>query len=338
MIIHGLTTSTDMFIMPEHYNLVSYLLDNGYTDVWCLDMRMSNRHSYNLFPHRYSFDDIALFDYPPAIDIIRQHVGDRNLHVIAHCLGSVSFMMSLYGKAVDNLASVIVNSVALTPRVPKWSKVKLKMAPTMVEHVLGFPNLNPRWCEDPTLTRGKIFSKVVSNFHRECDVPACHMLSLMWGTGWPALYSHENLADVTHRRGGDLYGATSMHYYRCVNKMVRAGSRPLKYDMGNPALASLPDDYFVYAREIKTPVLLTTGADNKVFTDSNIVCHERLKALGCDNTELVVYPGYGHQDVFMGEHVARDCFPAMLEFINRHSAPATAPAAGNGRHEPALAG
>ena len=67
MIVHGLTTSTDMFIMPEHYNLVSYLLDNGYTDVWCLDMRMSNRHSYNLFPHRYTFDDIALYDYPPAI-------------------------------------------------------------------------------------------------------------------------------------------------------------------------------------------------------------------------------------------------------------------------------
>ena len=33
LIIHGLTTSTDMFIMPEHYNLVRYLLDNGFTDV-----------------------------------------------------------------------------------------------------------------------------------------------------------------------------------------------------------------------------------------------------------------------------------------------------------------
>ena len=54
MIIHGLTTSTDMFIMPEHYNLVSYLLDHGYVDVWCFDFRMSNRYSYNLFKHRYT--------------------------------------------------------------------------------------------------------------------------------------------------------------------------------------------------------------------------------------------------------------------------------------------
>ena len=73
MIVHGLTTSTDMFVMPEHENLVSYLLGQGFGDVWTLDMRMSNRHSYNLFPHRYTMDDVALYDYPPAIDLIRSY-------------------------------------------------------------------------------------------------------------------------------------------------------------------------------------------------------------------------------------------------------------------------
>ena len=224
MIIHGLTTSTDMFIMPEHYNLVSYLLDNGYTDVWCLDMRMSNRHSYNLFPHRYSFDDIALYDYPPAIGSSASTSGTRPLHVIAHCLGSVTFMMSLFGKAVDRRHEPDRQQRRRSRRACRSGRrMKLRNAPGIVEHVLGFPNLNPRWADDPTLTRGKLFSKGVSFFHRECDVPACHMLSLMWGTGWPALYSHENLADVTHRRGGDLYGATSMHYYRHVNKMLARG-------------------------------------------------------------------------------------------------------------------
>src|SRR5437867_2202248 len=75
MIIHGLTTSTDMFIMPEHYNLVSYLLDNGFTDVWSLDFRMSNRHNYNLATHRMTMDDIALFDYPAALQTMRERIG-----------------------------------------------------------------------------------------------------------------------------------------------------------------------------------------------------------------------------------------------------------------------
>lgn len=316
MIIHGLTSSTDMFVMPEHYNLVSYLLDHGYTDVWCLDFRMSNRHSYNLFKHRYTMDDVALYDYPAALAEVRRHIGDKPIHVICHCLGANSFMMSLFGKVIDGVSSVIANSVALTPRVPTWSKLKLGTAPNLVEYVLGFPYLNPRWSEDPGFTRGKMFSRVISKFHRECDVPACHMLSVMWGTGWPALYNHSNLADVTHRRGGDLFGATSMNYYRHIYKMIKAGGA-VKYSHESK-YAKLPDDYFQYAREIETPVLFMTGAHNRVFSDSNIVCHERLERIVPGRHELHVFPGYGHQDPFMGERVADDVFPRLLEFIEKH--------------------
>jgi lysosomal acid lipase/cholesteryl ester hydrolase len=317
LIIHGLTTSMDMFIMPEHYNLVSYLLDNGFSDVWCLDFRMSNRFIYNLAPHRFTMDDIALYDFPPALEEMRKHVGDRRIHVICHCLGSVSFMMSLFGGVVTDIASVIANSVALTPRVPRWSSLKLGGAPFFVETVLSFPYLSPASGDDPVLTRQKMFAKVVSLFHRECDVSGCHMLSLMWGTGWPALYEHENLDEVTHRRGRDLYGATSMHYYRHVKKMVRA-RRAVKYDPGNRRHAALPDDYLAGARDIRTPVLFLTGARNRVFTDSNIFCYERLREMGCDWHELHVLPQYGHQDPFMGKNVAVDVFPRFLEHLRKH--------------------
>ncbi|HET7488565.1 MAG TPA: alpha/beta fold hydrolase [Acidimicrobiales bacterium] len=317
LIIHGLTTSTDMFIQPEHYNLVSYLLDQGFGDVWCFDFRMSNRHSYNLFKHRYTMDDCALFDHPAAVAEMRRHIGDKPIHVICHCLGANSFMMSLFGKAVTGISSVIANSVALTPRVPPWSKLKLTVAPTVAENILGFPYLNPHWGDEPGWSRGKLVSRVIDMFHRECDVPACHMLSLMWGTGWPALYSHENMDPVTHRRGGDLYGATSMNYYRHVLRQVQAG-HAVKYEPSNPALDRLPDDYFTYAEDIQTPVLFMTGENNKVFTNSNIVCHERMERIVPGRHELHVFPGYGHQDPFMGKNVARDIFPRLVEFIEKH--------------------
>src|SRR4051812_32308407 len=82
LIIHGLTTSSDMFIMPEHDNLVRFLLERGYGDVWCLDYRMSNRHPYNLQGRHYTMDDIALYDYPPALAKIREQAGDVRIHVI----------------------------------------------------------------------------------------------------------------------------------------------------------------------------------------------------------------------------------------------------------------
>lgn len=316
LIIHGLTTSTDMFIMPENYNLVSYLLDHGYRDVWCLDYRMSNRHSYNLFKHRFTMDDVALYDYKPTLALMRKQVGDKPIHVISHCLGANSFTMALFARVIDGVSSVIANSVSLTPRVPTWSKVKLILAPNTVEYVLSLPYLNPAWDNDPYFTRGKLFAKLVDLLHRECNVPACHMLSLMWGTGRPALYSHKNLADVTHRRGGDLYGATSMNYYRHVRKMVEAG-RAVKYS-NDPRYAALPDDYFAYAKEIETPVLFMTGDNNRVFSNSNIVCYERLQNIAPGRHELHVFPGYGHQDPFMGDRVDRDIFPRLLEFIEKH--------------------
>ena len=109
--MHGLTSSSDMFIMPEHRNLVSFLLDNGFTDVWTLDFRMSNRFPYDAETHRYTLDDIAHCDHPAALRELRRHVGDRRVHVFAHCLGSVSFSMSLFGGAVDGITSLVCNSV-----------------------------------------------------------------------------------------------------------------------------------------------------------------------------------------------------------------------------------
>jgi cholesterol oxidase len=316
LIIHGLTTSTDMFIMPEHENLVSFLLGNGFPDVWTLDYRMSNRFPFNRSMHRYNMDDIAQYDYPAALNELRRVAGDRRIHVIAHCLGSVSFMMSLFGGAVEDVASVVANSAALTPRVPNWSRLKLMMAPAFVEWVLGMPFLDATWGSEPRFSRGWLFAKGIDLFHRECDVSACHMLSLMWGSGWPALYSHENLLRVTHERGGDLYGATGMNYYRHVAKMVSAG-RAVKYDQKDQQYASLPQDYLADAAEITTPVLLTTGDNNRVFANSNIVCWQRLNEIAPRRHELEVFPGYGHQDVFMGKDVSHEVFPRMLDFLKR---------------------
>jgi lysosomal acid lipase/cholesteryl ester hydrolase len=319
VLLHGLTTSSDMFIMPEHYNLTRYLLDHGFTDVWCLDYRMSNRHPYNLQAHRFTMDDVALYDHPAALAAIRARVGNARIHVVAHCLGSTSFLMSLFGKAVDNVASVVANSVGLTPRVPGWSRLKITLFPFLVEHVLGFQYVTPRWADEPGLSRGKIMSRMTSLFHRECDHPACHMVSLMWGSGHPAVYEHHNMSDITHRRVQDLFGGTSLHYYRHVRKMLAAGNTAVKYDPRNPKHDRLPDNYLEHAGDIDTPVFLTTGDNNNVFRDSNIECHRRLEAAAPGRHRLHVFPRYGHQDVYMGKDAAEDIFPTLLDFLRTHS-------------------
>jgi cholesterol oxidase len=187
-----------------------------------------------------------------------------------------------------------------------------------VENILSQPYVSPTWSRDKGMSVGKIFAKTVSMFHRECDVPECHMLSFIWGTGWPALYEHHNLDPVTHYRGGDLYGATGLNYYRHINKMVRK-NRALKYNPTDTRYAALPDDYLEYAAEIETPVLFMTGENNRVFADSNILAHKTLETVVPGRHELHIFPNYGHQDVFMGKNVAEDIFPRLLKFLQKHS-------------------
>ncbi len=316
---HGLTSSSDMFLMPEHRNLVTYLLENGFEDVWCLDSRMSGRHPFNLRRHRHTLDDVALYDHPAAVDAIREEIGDGRLHVISHCLGSTSFMMSLFAQKVTGVSSVVCNSVALAPRVSRWSRIKIAVSPPILEYVFNIAYMSPRWREDVGLTIGEIVARVTSFVHRDCDVPECHMLSLMWGSGCPALWNHANLDERTHRRLGDLFSGTGVHYYRHIHAMVRSDSTAVKYDKHEPRHRSMPNNYFEHAAALETPVLFLSGEQNNVFADSNPLCYERLYALdptpGKHLYDLKMIPDYGHQDVFMGREAATDVFPHILEFI-----------------------
>ncbi|PJZ75926.1 alpha/beta hydrolase [Leptospira neocaledonica] len=320
VLMHGLTTSTDMFVMPEHKNLVTYLHENGFTDVWSFDWRGSLRFNYNLFPHRYTLDDIALYDVPAALKVVKDAVGaGKRIHFVVHCVGSISFFMSLFGGKIDGVTSVVSNSVSLTPNVPTWSKIKLAFSPFLMESVFRFPNVNPRWYYLPGIASGKLLSRFVSLFHHECDEPACHMLSLMWGTGWPACYEHTNLPDITHRRVGDLFGATSMNYYRHIRKAVGRKAM-IKYTPTDSRYNSLPNNYLDKASEVKTPVLFMTGDQNKVFKDSNIIAYETLNRLNPGNkNELFIAEGYGHQDTLMGKKSDKDVFPRIVEFLRKNS-------------------
>ena len=276
LLVHGLTSSSDLFIMPEHRNLVSYLLDDGFTDVWTLDFRMSNRFPYDSETHQYTLDDIADYDYPAALAELRQHIGDRRVHVVAHCLGSLSFMMSLFAGRLPGITSVTCNSVALTPRVSTWSRreAQLRAADVRVP-VRDRSSLDPRFAESPKLTRDWALGRLVDLAHRECDVSACHMLSFMWGSGRPAMYEHDNLLPVTHERMADLCSACGTNYYRHVGKMVRAG-HAVKYDPATRATATCPTTTWPTPPQVTTAILLLTGDHNRVFTDSNIVCHQLL--------------------------------------------------------------
>lgn len=318
VLLHGLTTSSDMFIMPEHYNIVNYLLDHQFTDVWSFDWRGSMRYSYDLFPADFTMDDIALYDMPAAFSKIRRTIGpDARIHVVCHCVGSLTFMMSLYAGLLDGITSVISNSVSLTPRIPGWCRAKLAFAP------LIFPqptDLNPRWAYYPgVVSWERWLTWWLSLWHRECQISACHIVSFMWGSGHPAPWMHQNLDEVTHQRTGDLFGPVNINYFRHIRKMVARGEAVKMYP-NDSRYDLLPNNYLDRSKNINTPILFVTGENNRVFLDSNVRTFHTLEGLNpVQPKELHTFPGYGHQDPFMGKNSHKDIFPVFLNFLERHS-------------------
>jgi cholesterol oxidase len=321
----GLTASSDMYIMPEHHNLVRTLHAAGFGDVFLLDGRISARHVHNLHRHDWSVDDVALFDNPAALAAVRRAVGpEARVHVVAHCLGALGFAMSLAAGVVPGVRSAILNGVALTPRVSRLAGWMLRLAPRVADAVLGVDYINPRWGEARAGGVPRLVARLVSWLHPECRVPACHLTSFLWGFDRPVLFRHDTLDPVTHARIGDLFGGSSLGYHRHIDQMVRGGERAQKRRPHHPRHAPLPDDYLAAAGDIATPLLLVTGQRNALFLDANVRGFEALEAVAPGRHRLRVIPGYGHADVFIGRDVARDTLPPMVRFLRRHARPAGA--------------
>ena len=47
-------------------------------------------------------------------------------------------------------------------------------------------------------------------------------------------------------------------------------------------------------------------------------CYRELNALVPGRHDLHVFPGYGHQDVFMGKRSDVEIFPRFLTFLEKH--------------------
>jgi lysosomal acid lipase/cholesteryl ester hydrolase len=304
LLIHGLTTSSDMFVMPEHYGMAAYLHDQGF-DVWIADFRMSNHFDYNI-RNSFTFEDIARNDWPAIVGFMQETIGTRRLHVVCHCLGSVTFHLALYGKTIGGISSVVSNSVSLNPCVHSWSAVKLVVAPFLVEKVLRLPYVDPRWSErdNARMPRiGRLLARLVGLVHLECNEDACNMVSFIWGAGAPAIYEHAKMSPVTHRRVAQLFGPIAMPYFRDVRRGVFRDNT-----FGR---------YIDNVGEVRVPTLLMSGDRNNIFPGSNRLTAARIAAKGIPGYTYREFPDYGHQDVFMGKDCDRETFPAMVDFIRQ---------------------
>jgi len=311
LLTHGLTASTDMFVLPETRNIVDVLLDSGF-EPWLLDWRGSCRLPYNEAGPSYTLDEVALYDIPQAVAEVKKHIGDRKLFMIAHCIGALGLSMSMAAGLVPDLDGVVAQGVFLTPKMGLGPRLRMSLAsplqPFIKEIPIDFRKVG-LWSRYTPLF-------ALASIGADCPDPTCQMVhNSAWGSG-ASLFVHDNLHATTHGRLADLLGTCPTDILAHLRKMELAHSSLLWHEL-DPRFAKLSQNALDDAHRIDCPLLLLSGSENKLWLDSNRLCKtvlsRRHPGVEADYVEV---PAYGHFDTFIGRSAALDVFPYITRWLS----------------------
>ena len=305
LLVHGAGVRAELFRPPVEHTIVDALVADGW-DVWLLNWRAS----IDLDKVPWTLDDAAAYDHPAAVRHIVAETGADRVRAIVHCQGSTSFCMSAVAGLVPQVDVIVSNAVSLHPVIPAFARFKIQTLRPAIQQLT--PYLTPAWGDGPTTVFSRLVRGAVLATHRECDNPVCRMVSFTYGSGRPALWSHDNLDDTTHDWIRGEFGTVPMSFFAQMAECVRAGQ--LVTVSHRPGL--LPR-YADGPPQTDARFALFAGARNRCFLpESQRRTFDYLRSHRRGDT-LHVLPSYGHLDVFFGARAAQDVFPLILTELNR---------------------
>src|SRR5690606_20725259 len=108
----GFGTSVHAFLIDTvDTNLPEALFASGY-DVWLFDYRASP--DLPSARTQFSLDEVATQDYPAAIARVREVTGAHDVQVMAHCVGSMTFLMAMLA-GLQGVRSAVSSALAFYP-------------------------------------------------------------------------------------------------------------------------------------------------------------------------------------------------------------------------------
>lgn len=307
ILVHGAGVRANIFRAPWQATIVDALVEAGY-DVWLENWRAS----IDFAPNEWTLDQAALYDHPQAVRKIVAETGQEKIKAIIHCQGSTSFTMSAVAGLVPEVTTIVSNAVSLHPVVSDWSEFKLKVAVPLISALT--PYINPHWgVEAPTLV-AKAITSLVKLIHHECNSAVCKMVSFTYGSGFPALWQHENLSNFVHDEWiKQEFGNVPLRFFKQMACCVRRG-----HLVAVDGLPDLPSDFAASEPKTDARFALFAGEKNRCFLpESQGKSWRYFNALRPNFHTLHLLPTYSHLDIFMGKNAATEVFPLMVEELNK---------------------
>ena len=305
LLVHGAGVRANIFRPPVASHFVDALLARGY-DVWLENWRAS----IDLPPCHWTLDQVALYDHPAAVQTVLANTGATTLKAVIHCQGSTSFTMSAVVGLLPEVDVIVSNAVSLHPVVNGAARRKSQLAVPLVGWLTDY--LNPQWGEGngdgaDRLAVRAIRSMVNLSPH-DCDNRVCRFASFTYGAGSEVLWPHDQLDPTVHDWIRGEFGAVPLTFFNQMSRCIAAGQM-----VRQDALPGLPADYAAAPPRCETRFAFVAGRRNNCFQwQSQQNSHAWFNQHQPDRHSLKVFDDYGHLDVFLGQHAARDTFPYML--------------------------
>lgn len=279
-------------------NLVEFLVARGF-DVWLLDWRTSPTLAAHTRP--YTLADVARFDWPAGIDAVLRRTGRSQVAVLAHCLSSTAFFLSLVRGHLPAPAvrSFVASQVALHLVFTRLGMLRLRLRLDWLLHARELAHQTP-----PARGVADRLVALIAPFLRadaSCRNPACPRQRATFGE----LIHHQRVDPATHALMGDLVPECVGGFLKDVAIWGRHGT-------------VLTDDDRDHLARLRLPIHFISGRENRMFVpESTARTFDLLVAAnGSSGYRRTVYDGFGHLDCYFGRGAADEIWPDIAATLD----------------------
>src|SRR3954471_22544172 len=170
-------------------NWVQYLGEHGY-DVWLLDYRASPELQASFT--QFTVDDIAMRDWPAAIETVRNQTGQDSVQAMGHCVGGLSLFMAL-GGGMPGVRHATFSSLAGNPIPTPGNQARAWARMATLMKLVGVKRLDVEY--KPSRWDGKAIETVMKAlpFRHVYDNPVARRIYFVYGD----VYDYENINSAT---------------------------------------------------------------------------------------------------------------------------------------------
>jgi cholesterol oxidase len=285
-------------------NWVEFFTRHGY-DLWLLDYRASP--DLPACRTQFTLDQVALHDWPAAVEYVQQQTGADSVQAMGHCLGSATGFMALLAGRLKGVRQFVGSQVMPFVEVSRFARSKAALRLDRIVAGTGTQIVD-------THAGRNALGKSVDELLRLSPMPlewqslgpVCRRIHAIYGPVMNPKQINRDTRDALDW----IFGYANLTTFDQIGEFIR--HRRLVDAEG-------ADAYLPKVGALQAHVVLMQGAENELFLPKGSAKTERWiqEHHGRDACTRLVFPEYAHLDCFIGRDAARDVFPPVLRELDR---------------------